>query len=138
MKHQIAPFARKEWEVPSRWWSLLRTDSGNLLSFLHFSFACAFAQLLLGLQRGGRGHSRRVMVVVVLRSTQRRAKQQEANPGLHKGEGGAMRVTSSHYHLRGDGTSQEEQPFVNMRAILLVMETVFYYFSIKAKVYLNK
>lgn len=68
------------------------------------------------------------MVVVVLGSAQRRAKKQEANPGLHKGERGAMRVTSSHHHLRGDGVSQEEQPFVNMRAILLVTGTVFYYF----------
>lgn len=98
-----------------RWWSLLRTDAGNLLRFLHFPFARAFAQLLLGLQWGGGGHSRSVVVVAVLRSAQRGAEQQETDPGLHKGEGGAMRVTSGHHHLRGDDTSQEKQPFVNTR-----------------------
>lgn len=43
-----------------------------------------------------------MMVVVVLRSAHRGAEEQEANPGLDEGEGGAVRVTSSHHHLRRD------------------------------------
>lgn len=43
-----------------------------------------------------------MMVVVILRSAHRGAEQQEANPGLDEGEGGAVRVTSSHHHLRRD------------------------------------
>lgn len=41
------------------------------------------------------------MVVIVLRGAQRGAEQEVANPGLDEGEGGAVRVTSSHEDLQG-------------------------------------
>lgn len=41
------------------------------------------------------------MVVVLLTTSQRGAKQQMANPGLDEGEGGAVRVAGSHPDLEG-------------------------------------
>lgn len=47
------------------------------------------------------------MVVVFLRSTQRGAEQQVANPGLNEGEGRAVRMTGGHHHLREEGVGYE-------------------------------
>lgn len=45
------------------------------------------------------------MMVVFLRSAERGAEQQVANPGLNEGEGGAVRVSGGHHHLKKDGVS---------------------------------
>lgn len=78
---------------------------GILLGFLDLPLASAFAQLLLGFERGSWGSSGRMMVVF-LRSTQRGAKQWVANPGFNEGEGGAVRVSSSHHHLEDQDVRQ--------------------------------
>lgn len=49
-------------------------------------------------------------MVVFLRSTQRGAEQQVANPGLDEGEGGAVRVSGSHHHLRKMVSVRRDQP----------------------------
>lgn len=44
--------------------------------------------------------------MVFLRSTQRGAEQQVANPGFNEGEGGAVRVSSGHRHLKQEDVSK--------------------------------
>lgn len=64
------------------------------------------------------------MVVVVLASARRGAEQQEANPGLDEGEGGAVRVTGGHHHLRSDKASQrKQQPSINIRAQRMLLSS---------------
>lgn len=112
--NQTAPFPGKEWEVPSRGGhdggesdADSQEQRGILLSFLDLPLASAFAQFLLGFERGSWSSSGRMMVVFH-RYAQRGAKQQVANPGLNEGEGGAMRVSSSHHHLEEEEVSQRK------------------------------
>lgn len=114
-QHQTAPFPVEDREVPSCGGHEGESDAaslvqhGVLLGFLDLPLASAFAQLLLGFQRGGWSSSGGSVMVVLLRDTQRRSEQQVANPGLHKGEGGAMRVSGGHHHLRGRGDREEKR-----------------------------
>lgn len=85
--------------------SHMRVLGRFLLGLLHLLPARAFAVLLLGLERRGRGSGGSV-VVVLLGSTQRGAEQQVADPGFNEGEGRAVGVSSSHQHLEGRDVSQ--------------------------------
>lgn len=59
--------------------------------------------------------------MVFLRSTQRRAEQQVANPGLNESERGAVRVSGGHHNLREDNVSQRRAArFCNNKFITLV------------------
>lgn len=44
------------------------------------------------------------MMVVLLTTSQRRAEQQVADPGLNESKGGAVRVPGGHHHLRGENS----------------------------------
>lgn len=43
-------------------------------------------------------------MVVLLTTSQRRAEQQVADPGLNESKGGAVRVPGGHHHLRGENS----------------------------------
>lgn len=60
-----------------------------------------------------------MVVVVVLGSAQSGAEQQEANPGLDEGEGGAVGVTSRHHHLKGNSNTRTLEDVSNLLCVSL-------------------
>lgn len=63
-------------------------------------------------------------MVVFLRSTQRGAEKQVANPGLDEGEGGAVRVSGSHHHLKERGVSQRRSESVTLKGHFMNLSTM--------------